>query len=157
MLEEMQELSFSEPFRTPVSAIDFPDYHRTIATPMDLSTVRESLQIGDYGSPLDFQKDMDLIFINSRKYNTNPGSRVLRMTNRLEEWFDVHILPLIRDWRRTNRRLAKHKAGYKGKGKGKGKGQSNRGSTTTTPVKRKRKKQKYDRRFVDDDEDEDLR
>ena len=78
----MGELAFSEPFRTPVSAIDFPDYARCIATPMDLSTVRESLQIGDYGSPLDFQKDMDLIFVNSRKYNTIPGSRVLKMTNR---------------------------------------------------------------------------
>ena len=49
---------------------------------MDLSTVRESLSIGDYGSPLDFQKDMDLIFQNSRKYNTNANSKVLRMTNR---------------------------------------------------------------------------
>ena len=117
MLDEMQELPFSEPFRTPVSAIDFPDYHRNIATPMDLSTVRESLQIGDYGNPLDLQKDMELIFANSRRYNTIPGSRVLRMTDRLEEWFDVTINGLIRDWRKTKRRLAQHKAGYKGKGK----------------------------------------
>jgi len=106
LLDEMNGLPFSAPFRVPVSAIDFPDYHRYIATPMDLSTVRESLLIGDYGSPLDFQKDMDLIFQNSRKYNTNSNSKGLRMTNRLEEWCDVRMISIVKDWRKTKSRLS---------------------------------------------------
>merc|ERR1712029_857569 len=107
LLDEMNELPFSEPFWTPVSATDYPDYHQYIATPMDLSTVRESLSVGDYNSPLDFQKDVELIFKNSRRYNTNAKSKVLKMTNRLQEWFDIHILGLVKDWRNTNSAIVK--------------------------------------------------
>ena len=171
LLDEMVDLPFSEPFRTPVSAIEFPDYHRQIATPMDLSTVRESLHIGDYSNPLDFQKDVNLIFNNSREYNTNPNSKVLKMTTKLENWFDERIAGLIRDWRKTNRRLSmakrKHKSKkllraddadpvpeYKGKGKGKGKGKSNRNvKNVASPQKRKRR-QRYDPADLDDDDDD---
>ena len=73
------------------SEIEFPDYHRYIATPMDLSTVRESLQVGDYNSPVDFQKDVKLIFKNSKDFNTNSKSKVLGMTYKLEEWFEQRI------------------------------------------------------------------
>ena len=76
LLSEMTKLPFSVPFREPVSEIDFPDYSRFVTTPMDLSSVRESLHIGDYSSPLDFQKDIRLIFKNSKEYNTNPKSKV---------------------------------------------------------------------------------
>ena len=111
-----------------------------MATPMDLSTVRESLHIGDYNSPEDFKKDIRLIFKNSEEFNTNPKSKVLGMTQKLEDWFNQRITTLVHDWKMTLRRLAnakiKHKAKKqdqspdlqrsKGKGKGKGKGQSNR-------------------------------
>ena len=146
LLNEMVALPISQPFREPVSEIEFPDYHRYIATPMDLSTVRESLHIGDYNSPMEFEKDVHLIFRNSKEYNTVPGSKVLKMTHKMEEWFDDRFPELVGDWRKTNRRLTaakqKHKAKMrhssgasstgtsdvraKGKGKGKGKGQSNR-------------------------------
>lgn len=146
LLNEMVALPFSQAFREPVSEIEFPDYHRYIATPMDLSTVRESLHIGDYNSPLEFEKDVHLIFKNSKDYNTVAGSKVLKMTIKMEEWFAAKFPELVSDWRRTNRRLSvakqKHKAKMrhssgasstgasesrsKGKGKGKGKGQSNR-------------------------------
>ena len=91
LIKEMCSLPFSVPFREPVSEIEFPDYHRYINTPMDLSTVRESLHIGDYNSPVDFQKDVKLIFKNSKDFNTNPKSKVLGMTHRLEEWFEQRI------------------------------------------------------------------
>lgn len=78
LLTEMTKLPFSAPFREPVSEIDFPDYSRFVTTPMDLSSVRESLHIGDYNSPMDFQKDIRLIFKNSKEYNTNPKSKVMK-------------------------------------------------------------------------------
>lgn len=43
---------------------------------MDLRTIKEDLLGGNYESPLDFCKDMKLIFQNSRNYNTNKRSRV---------------------------------------------------------------------------------
>ena len=140
LLNEMVALPMSAPFREPVSEIEYPDYHRFVATPMDLSTVRESLHIGDYNSPEDFKKDIRLIFKNSEEFNTNPKSKVLGMTQKLEDWFNQRITTLVHDWKMTLRRLTnakiKHKAKKqdqspdlqrsKGKGKGKGKGQSNR-------------------------------
>lgn len=43
---------------------------------MDLQTVKEELLCGNYETPVDFAKDMRLIFLNSRSYNTNQRSRV---------------------------------------------------------------------------------
>lgn len=43
---------------------------------MDLRTVKEDLLGGNYETPLEFAKDMRLIFTNSRNYNTNKRSRV---------------------------------------------------------------------------------
>jgi bromodomain and WD repeat domain-containing protein 1/3 len=43
---------------------------------MDLQTVKEELFSGNYDSPMEFAKDMKLIFQNSRSYNTNQRSRV---------------------------------------------------------------------------------
>lgn len=64
------------PFREPVDTIEFPDYLEIIATPMDLRTVKEDLLGGNYDDPLDFAKDVRLIFQNSKNYNTNKRSRV---------------------------------------------------------------------------------
>ena len=122
----------SEPFREAVSEIDYPDYHRCINTPMDISLVRESLNCGDYQSPVDFQKEVALIFKNSKSYNTNPKSKVLAMTHKLESWFDERMSQLLHDWRQSVRKIGQgrssrnEKRKVKGKGKGTGKGQSNR-------------------------------
>lgn len=43
---------------------------------MDLRTVKEDLLGENYESPIEFAKDMRLIFQNSRNYNTNKRSRV---------------------------------------------------------------------------------
>lgn len=52
------------------------DYLQLIDTPMDLQTVKEELLSGNYMTPMEFAKDMRLIFQNSRAYNTNQRSRV---------------------------------------------------------------------------------
>lgn len=63
-------------FRMPVDQLEHPDYYQVIDTPMDLRTVKEDLLGGNYESPLGFCKDMRLIFVNSKNYNTNKRSRV---------------------------------------------------------------------------------
>lgn len=43
---------------------------------MDLLTVKEDLLGGNYENPIEFSKDIRLIFSNSKNYNTNKRSRV---------------------------------------------------------------------------------
>lgn len=62
--------------RDPVDRLEHPDYYQIIDTPMDLRTVKEDLLGGNYETPIEFAKDMKLIFTNSRNYNTNKRSRV---------------------------------------------------------------------------------
>lgn len=76
LLDMMWQRPDSLPFREPVDTIEFPDYLEIIATPMDLRTVKEDLLGGNYDDPLDFAKDVRLIFLNSKNYNTNKRSRV---------------------------------------------------------------------------------
>jgi len=70
-----------------VSEIEFPDYCRIITTPMDLTLIRESLRVGEYNSPMDLRNDMELMFSNSLRFNTDKKSRVVIMTKRLKELF----------------------------------------------------------------------
>lgn len=63
-------------YREPVDRLEHSDYYQIIDTPMDLRTVKEDLIGGNYETPLEFAKDMKLIFTNSRNYNTNKRSRV---------------------------------------------------------------------------------
>lgn len=52
------------------------DYRDIVDTPMDFSTVKETLEAGNYTSPLEFYKDIRLIFCNSKAYTPNKKSRV---------------------------------------------------------------------------------
>ena len=62
---------------------------------MDLSTVGKSLENDAYNSLNDFIEDIRLIFKNSKEFNTNPMSRVLDMTHKLEDFFEKRIDTLI--------------------------------------------------------------
>ncbi|KAG8189872.1 hypothetical protein JTE90_023378 [Oedothorax gibbosus] len=89
----------STPFRQPVNLNLYPDYRNIIDIPMDLSTVREKLKDNMYDSPTDFRKDMRLIFMNSRNYNTNKKSRIYSMTLRMSAMFEELIRSIVGDWR----------------------------------------------------------
>uniref|UniRef100_A0A8D0GR10 Bromo domain-containing protein n=1 Tax=Sphenodon punctatus TaxID=8508 RepID=A0A8D0GR10_SPHPU len=66
----------SEPFRQPVDLFSYPDYRDIVDTPMDFSTVKETLEAGNYSNPLEVYKDIRLIFCNSKAYTPNKKSRV---------------------------------------------------------------------------------
>ncbi|KAK8764000.1 hypothetical protein V5799_033391 [Amblyomma americanum] len=89
----------STPFRQPVDLAAYPDYANIIDTPMDLSTVRDRLQRNLYPSPIEFCKDMRLIFTNSRNYNTNKKSRIYSMTIRMSAYFEERMRQITSDWR----------------------------------------------------------
>ncbi|RWS23747.1 bromodomain and WD repeat-containing protein 3-like protein, partial [Leptotrombidium deliense] len=99
LLDLMYRSADSEPFRFQVDPIQYPDYLTVIDTPMDLSTVREQLLVNDYSNPNEFVKDMNLIFTNSRSFNTNKRSRIYAMTCRLKALFEEKIKPILSDYR----------------------------------------------------------
>ncbi|XP_017866897.1 PREDICTED: PH-interacting protein isoform X2 [Drosophila arizonae] len=116
LLDLMWQRPDSLPFREPVDTIEFPDYLEIIATPMDLRTVKEDLLGGNYDDPLDFAKDVRLIFLNSKNYNTNKRSRIYAMTLRLSALFESHIKTVISSWKAARRRANKNKSGSSGRG-----------------------------------------
>ncbi|KAM5221702.1 bromodomain and WD repeat-containing protein 3 [Ctenodactylus gundi] len=70
-----------------------------IDTPMDFSTVKETLEAGNYGSPLEFYKDVRQIFSNSKAYTSNKKSRLYSMTLRLSALFENHIKNIISEYK----------------------------------------------------------
>uniref|UniRef100_A0A8C4V802 Bromodomain and WD repeat domain containing 3 n=1 Tax=Falco tinnunculus TaxID=100819 RepID=A0A8C4V802_FALTI len=76
LLNLIYEREDSEPFRQPVDLFSYPDYRDIVDTPMDFSTVKETLEAGNYTSPLEFYKDIRLIFCNSKAYTPNKKSRI---------------------------------------------------------------------------------
>ncbi|KAH8278786.1 hypothetical protein KR018_009477, partial [Drosophila ironensis] len=140
-------------FREPVDTIEFPDYLEIIATPMDLRTVKEDLLGGNYDDPLDFAKDVRLIFQNSKNYNTNKRSRIYAMTLRLSALFESQIKTVVTNWKAARRRSNKNKSGSSG-----GRGSSSSPAKRTNNERSTRRNQKpaaASRRLVHSSDDED--
>ncbi|XP_064473415.1 bromodomain and WD repeat-containing protein 3-like [Ornithodoros turicata] len=103
------ECEDSTPFRQPVDINVYTNYLDIIDHPVDLSTVRDRLQSNRYPDPMEFCKDMRLIFANSRNYNTNKKSRIYSMTIRLSAMFEERIRSIVSDWRSAVKYEAKVK------------------------------------------------
>uniref|UniRef100_A0A8C4TVZ7 PH-interacting protein n=1 Tax=Falco tinnunculus TaxID=100819 RepID=A0A8C4TVZ7_FALTI len=99
----------SEPFRQPVDLLEYPvsileqeDVHLgnyIIDTPMDFATVRETLEAGNYESPMELCKDVRLIFSNSKAYTPSKRSRIYSMSLRLSAFFEEHISSILSDYK----------------------------------------------------------
>ncbi|XP_077290896.1 bromodomain and WD repeat-containing protein isoform X2 [Arctopsyche grandis] len=96
--------SDSYPFREPVSVNLLPEYQQIVKHPMDLSTVKKRLEGGVYRSPMEFAKDMRLIFSNSKLYNTNKKSQIYAMTLRLASLFEALFSPIRGNWMDSKRK-----------------------------------------------------
>ncbi|KAL8952910.1 MAG: hypothetical protein Q9222_001200 [Ikaeria aurantiellina] len=79
-------------FATPVDpvALNIPDYHSVIKKPMDLRTVRQKLEAGQYEHAKEFEADMKLIFANCLKYN-GPDHPYTASAKQLEGIFDQEM------------------------------------------------------------------
>uniref|UniRef100_A0A671MYB9 Bromodomain and WD repeat-containing protein 3-like n=1 Tax=Sinocyclocheilus anshuiensis TaxID=1608454 RepID=A0A671MYB9_9TELE len=113
LLRRMMASSDSEPFRQPVDLFAYPDYRDIIDTPMDLGTVSETLMGGNYENPMEFAKDVRLIFSNSKAYTPNKKSQIFSMTLSLSAFFENQIISIISDYksavqnqRRSQQRLS---------------------------------------------------
>jgi histone acetyltransferase len=86
LLSEMQNHASSWPFREPVKPEDAADYREVIEQPMDLRTMGEKLENGEYANLEQFVDDAQLIFDNCRFYNVE-DSIWCKHANRLEKSF----------------------------------------------------------------------
>ena len=92
----------TQPFAIPVDpvALNIPDYHSVIKKPMDLRTVREKLDNGQYENAKEFESDVRLIFLNCAKYN-GADHPIRLMANDLEAIFDGKLAEK-RQWIEAN-------------------------------------------------------
>jgi bromodomain-containing factor 1 len=78
-----------EYFAAPVDpvALNIPHYFQVIKKPMDLRTMTEKLNRGEYGNAAEFEKDMRLILNNCYKFNP-PGHTVHNAARELQDIFE---------------------------------------------------------------------
>ncbi|KAL5050021.1 hypothetical protein BDW71DRAFT_141370 [Aspergillus fruticulosus] len=73
VLSELKAMTeHSSAFLTRVNKRDAPDYYNVIKHPMDLGTMTKKLKALQYKSKQEFVDDLNLIWSNCFKYNTNP-------------------------------------------------------------------------------------
>ncbi|XP_038655222.1 PH-interacting protein isoform X1 [Scyliorhinus canicula] len=100
----------SEPFRRPVDLFQYPDYRDIVDTPMDFGTVQETLEAGNYETPMEVRKDVRLVFSNSKSYTPSKKSRIYSMSLRLSAMFEEHMSSIISDYKAAVRFYSRKKA-----------------------------------------------
>ena len=78
----------SLPFRQPIDSQgpEFQDYYDVIKNPMDLSTIKEKLELGLYSDPWDYVDDVWTMFNNAWLYNPKK-SRVYKYCTTVRLFF----------------------------------------------------------------------
>uniref|UniRef100_A0A8C0ZHL6 Bromodomain and WD repeat-containing protein 1 n=1 Tax=Cyanistes caeruleus TaxID=156563 RepID=A0A8C0ZHL6_CYACU len=94
----------SEPFRQPVDLDQYPVISLQVLktswnTPMDFGTVKETLEAGNYDTPMELCKDIRLIFSNAKSYTPNKKSKIYSMTLRLSALFEEKIRRIVSDFK----------------------------------------------------------
>ncbi|XP_060082031.1 bromodomain and WD repeat-containing protein 3-like [Ylistrum balloti] len=110
LLVTMLHCEDSEPFREPVNLESYPNYNSIIDEPMDLGTVKENLENGEYSDPTQLCKDIRLVFHNSKVFNTNKRSRIYTMTLRLSAMFEEQIKDIVIDWKSAKKRMSRSRS-----------------------------------------------
>lgn len=96
LINELFDHEDSEPFRSAVNVLQYPDYNREIDTPMDLTTLKDELCSGNYENLKEFKKNLMLIFSNSRTFNTDRKAPIYHMTRRLEQYVLDRLVDISR-------------------------------------------------------------
>ena len=134
-ISELFRKEDSEPFRNPVDLNDYEDYLEKVSSPMDLSTIREQLMSGNYEDPKDLNKDLKLIFQNSKLYNTDKRSVIFLMTLRLQSYVNEQMKHILEHYKQEQlnaiKKSNRKKTVVNGSGKA-GKRRSYRNSQSST-------------------------
>lgn len=87
------------PFLDPVNEDYAPKYYSVIAKPMDLQTMEDKLDNGEYGSLQQFKADFQLIVDNCRQYNGSDNGMFIIIVITLKSiktafWLRTYLTPL---------------------------------------------------------------
>jgi len=85
LVSEMQNHAQSWPFLQPVTGV--ADYYNIITDPMDLKTLSDNVDDGQYATLEEFKVDVQKIFDNCRTYNES-HTPYYKCANKLEEFFN---------------------------------------------------------------------
>lgn len=88
-IQKLMANKHCEPFTRPVDPVrdEAPDYFDVIKEPMDLSSVSNKLQSGQYKDRFQFKDDVDLIFQNAKTYTPDPKAWIHYEASRSESAF----------------------------------------------------------------------
>ncbi|KAJ7543130.1 hypothetical protein O6H91_09G026100 [Diphasiastrum complanatum] len=87
ILKRIMNMESAQPFNTPVDPVvlGIPDYYQVIETPMDFGTIRRLLENREkYLNSQDIYRDIQLIWVNCRKYN-HKGDPILEMMKKVQK------------------------------------------------------------------------
>lgn len=87
------ESPYGAPFIHPVDENDAPDYYNLIEQPIDLSTIMNKIKQDLYESIEQYRSDIDLIFMNCKKYNES-NSMIVEWCNKIQSEFDQLFKPV---------------------------------------------------------------
>lgn len=91
-IQKLMTNKHCEPFMRPVDPVrdEAPDYFDVIKEPMDLSSVSNKLQSGQYRDRFQFKEDVELIFRNAKTYTPDPKTWIHYEATRSEAVFRQH-------------------------------------------------------------------
>ncbi|XP_075429008.1 bromodomain and WD repeat-containing protein 3-like isoform X1 [Ascaphus truei] len=145
LIDLIYEREDSEPFWQPVSMSSYPDYQNVIEIPMDFTSVKAMLEAGNYSDPLEFGRDVRLIFSNSKAYTPNKKSRIYSMTLRLSALCETYVKNIISDYKSALVFQQRKRQSYRKRTRIRSSSSSSStasSSTTTSSPKGKQKKMK---------------
>lgn len=83
-------------FAAPVSEAEAPEYRQVVLQPLDLATIKKSIECGAIRTTEEFQRDLNLMFFNAIMYNSSDHA-VYGLTQAM--WRDTERI--IREYRNT--------------------------------------------------------
>jgi len=98
ILQQLMQKEEAAAFNEPVDweALGLPDYPDIVKHPMDLGTVLNKLEGGDYhNDPDQFATDVRLVWSNSKQYN-QPGSGIYLIADKLSKLFEKKFSKISR-------------------------------------------------------------
>lgn len=98
LLQAVVDHPDSWPFRAPVDPAVVLDYYEVVREPMDLATIGQRVDAGDYYATLElFAADFRRIFTNARLYNA-PDTPYFKLANKVRGWGGRKGEQFDRDW-----------------------------------------------------------
>lgn len=85
-------------FQDPIDKEDtqFPDYYQKIQNPISLSQIRDNIKNGKYQDTSDWEKDVNLVWDNARKYHGN-NSMIGQSAREMKNQFNKILFELFKE------------------------------------------------------------